>query len=114
MVKVSFVESNDAAQNPVENENMVTVSSTQDTQESVKQSIFQSTDTEIIDSLISGTYCLNGVSRLYGDLNVLETNAKTNTFKGTGWWKYEICYGKYIKQYHDVRNIKRSDFSFEF
>lgn len=19
---------------------------------------------------------------------------------GTGWWKYEFCYGKYVKQYH--------------
>ncbi|XP_070496411.1 endoplasmic reticulum lectin 1 isoform X2 [Chironomus tepperi] len=36
-------------------------------------------DTSIVESFLSGKTCLTG---------------------GTGWWKYEFCYGKYVKQYH--------------
>lgn len=36
-------------------------------------------DTSIVESFLLGKTCLTG---------------------GTGWWKYEFCYGKYVKQYH--------------
>lgn len=36
-------------------------------------------DTSIVESFLSGKTCLTG---------------------GTGWWKYEFCYGKYVKQFH--------------
>lgn len=38
-------------------------------------------DKDVINSFISGTQCLNG---------------------GTGWWKYEVCFGKHVIQYHEV------------
>ena len=24
--------------------------------------------------------------------------------QGAGWWQHEVCYGKYVKQVHEVRN----------
>jgi endoplasmic reticulum lectin 1 len=36
-------------------------------------------DTSIVESFLQGKTCLTG---------------------GTGWWKYEFCYGKYVKQFH--------------
>lgn len=36
-------------------------------------------DTSIVESFLAGKTCLTG---------------------GTGWWKYEFCYGKYVKQFH--------------
>lgn len=27
---------------------------------------------------------------------------------GSGWWKYEFCYGKHVKQYHEDRNGQRT------
>jgi endoplasmic reticulum lectin 1 len=36
-------------------------------------------DTSIVESFLAGKTCLTG---------------------GTGWWKYEFCYGKYVRQYH--------------
>lgn len=38
-----------------------------------------SDDTSIVESFLEGKTCLTG---------------------GTGWWKYEFCYGKYVKQFH--------------
>ena len=23
--------------------------------------------------------------------------------QGSGWWQHEVCYGKYVKQVHEVR-----------
>lgn len=37
-------------------------------------------DTSVVESFLSGKTCLTG---------------------GTGWWRYEFCYGKYVKQYHN-------------
>lgn len=36
-------------------------------------------DTSPVDSFLSGRNCIHG---------------------GSGWWKYEFCYGKYVEQYH--------------
>lgn len=36
-------------------------------------------DTSQIESFLDGKNCLTG---------------------GTGWWKYEFCYGKYVRQFH--------------
>ena len=48
-------------------------------------------DREFLENFLSGRECLPG---------------------GTGWWKYEICYGKHVIQFH-VR--KRKEFRiFEF
>ncbi|XP_034040839.1 endoplasmic reticulum lectin 1 isoform X3 [Thalassophryne amazonica] len=41
------------------------------------------TDDQLIKEFLSGSYCLHG---------------------GVGWWKYEFCYGKYVHQYHEVRD----------
>lgn len=37
-------------------------------------------DRKLIEDLLQGIYCLRG---------------------GTGWWKYEFCYGKKVEQYHE-------------
>lgn len=36
-------------------------------------------DTSNIENFLEGKHCLTG---------------------GTGWWKYEFCYGKYVRQFH--------------
>lgn len=40
-------------------------------------------DTSPVESFLSGKNCLNG---------------------GTGWWKYEFCYGKSVEQYHTEKD----------
>ncbi|XP_055711387.1 endoplasmic reticulum lectin 1 isoform X2 [Phlebotomus papatasi] len=37
------------------------------------------TDTTPVEAFLQGKHCLTG---------------------GTGWWKYEFCYGRYVRQYH--------------
>jgi hypothetical protein len=34
---------------------------------------------QFLEEFLSGRHCLTG---------------------GTGWWKYELCYGKHIRQFH--------------
>ena len=43
-------------------------------------------DREFLEGFLSGRECLPG---------------------GTGWWRYEICYGKHVIQFH-VRNFEIS------
>lgn len=26
-------------------------------------------------------------------------------FQGTGWWKYEFCYGRYVRQFHGTTSV---------
>ncbi|XP_033638683.1 endoplasmic reticulum lectin 1-like [Asterias rubens] len=40
-------------------------------------------DKQILQDFLNGDYCLHG---------------------GTGWWRYEFCYGKFAQQYHEDRN----------
>jgi endoplasmic reticulum lectin 1 len=28
--------------------------------------------------------------------------------KGTGWWKYEFCYGNKVQQYHEEKGVKKT------
>lgn len=44
-------------------------------------------DTSPVESFLSGKNCLNG---------------------GTGWWKYEFCYGKSVEQYHVEKDGSRT------
>lgn len=44
-------------------------------------------DTSPVESFLSGKNCLNG---------------------GTGWWKYEFCYGKTVEQYHIEKDGKKT------
>ncbi len=44
-------------------------------------------DPEVVKEFLLGEYCLYG---------------------GTGWWKYEFCYGKKVDQYHEERNGKKT------
>ncbi|CAF0889850.1 unnamed protein product [Brachionus calyciflorus] len=41
---------------------------------------------EIVKSFLNGDSCLNG---------------------GSGWWKFEICFGKHVVQYHDDEQTKK-------
>ncbi|CAH2004613.1 unnamed protein product [Acanthoscelides obtectus] len=34
-------------------------------------------------------------------------NGKTCLYGGTGWWKYEFCYGRYVEQFHVEKDGKR-------
>jgi endoplasmic reticulum lectin 1 len=43
------------------------------------------TDKEFVKNFITGEECIHG---------------------GSGWWKYEFCYGKHVKQYHEDRFSK--------
>lgn len=43
--------------------------------------VTEDAEKEVIASFISGSSCLNG---------------------GVGWWKYEVCIGKHVHQYHEV------------
>ena len=44
-------------------------------------------DPEVVKQFLKGDYCLYG---------------------GTGWWKYEFCYGKKVDQYHEEGGGKRT------
>lgn len=44
-------------------------------------------DTTPVDEFLEGKNCLTG---------------------GTGWWKYEFCYGRYVRQYHVDKNTESS------
>jgi len=61
----------------------------QDTVDRIKESQWKATDRqpfkplmdpEVVKQFLKGEYCL---------------------FGGSGWWKYEFCYGKKVDQYHD-------------
>ncbi|XP_060083802.1 LOW QUALITY PROTEIN: endoplasmic reticulum lectin 1-like [Ylistrum balloti] len=41
------------------------------------------TDKQVLRDFLSGSHCLQG---------------------GSGWWKHELCYGKYVKQFHEDPN----------
>lgn len=42
------------------------------------------TDTTPVKEFLSGKHCLTG---------------------GTGWWKYEFCYGRYVRQFHGETSL---------
>lgn len=44
-------------------------------------------DSTLVAEFLSGDLCLQG---------------------GTGWWKYEFCYGKYVEQYHEEKGQRAS------
>ncbi|KAK7076831.1 hypothetical protein SK128_026987 [Halocaridina rubra] len=45
-----------------------------------------SVDTKLVEDFLNGDYCLHG---------------------GSGWWKYEFCYGRKVEQYHENRDGTR-------
>ncbi|CAK8671906.1 endoplasmic reticulum lectin 1-like [Clavelina lepadiformis] len=44
-------------------------------------------DKSLLKEFLSGVYCLRG---------------------GTGWWRFEYCYGKHVTQYHDDNKLGRT------
>uniref|UniRef100_H2Y716 Endoplasmic reticulum lectin 1 n=1 Tax=Ciona savignyi TaxID=51511 RepID=H2Y716_CIOSA len=44
-------------------------------------------DQSLLKDFLSGSYCLRG---------------------GTGWWRFEFCYGKHVVQYHDDAKLGRT------
>lgn len=44
-------------------------------------------DPKLVQDFLAGDHCLNG---------------------GTGWWKYELCYGKRAQQYHEEKDGSRT------
>merc|ERR1719481_1564110 len=55
--------------------------------ESVRQPIKPLMDPAIVKEFLRGEYCLYG---------------------GSGWWKYEFCYGKKVDQYHEEGGGKKT------
>nr|XP_039247809.1 endoplasmic reticulum lectin 1-like [Styela clava] len=49
--------------------------------------ISKQTDKALVRDFLSGDFCLRGSS---------------------GWWNYEYCYGKHVKQYHDDKTMGRA------
>jgi len=50
--------------------------------ENTREPVKPLTDPQIVRDFLMGDHCLYG---------------------GTGWWKYEFCYGKTVKQYHEEK-----------
>ncbi|CAG2116286.1 unnamed protein product, partial [Medioppia subpectinata] len=44
-------------------------------------------DSKILQNFLSGDLCLHG---------------------GTGWWRYEFCYGNKVEQYHEEKGVKKT------
>ena len=44
-------------------------------------------DPEVIRQFLKGEYCLHG---------------------GSGWWKYEFCYGKKVDEYHEESSGRKT------
>lgn len=63
------------------------------------------TSTNEIGEFVFGDLCLHGVRLIIFEGNIFQ---RTRLFifnnmillQGSGWWKYEICYNKYIQQVH--------------
>ncbi|XP_022904444.1 endoplasmic reticulum lectin 1 [Onthophagus taurus] len=62
-----------------------------DKEETVKETT--PIDTSPVENFLSGKNCLHG---------------------GTGWWKYEFCYGKSVEQYHMERDKTKTSISLGF
>nr|XP_002125012.1 endoplasmic reticulum lectin 1 [Ciona intestinalis] len=54
------------------------------------QKISTLVDKSLLNEFLSGSYCLRG---------------------GTGWWRFEFCYGKHVHQYHDDAKLGRTTIS---
>ncbi|KAL5009237.1 hypothetical protein ScPMuIL_014818 [Solemya velum] len=52
----------------------------------VKYSEMSVVDKHLVDDFLDGNHCLEG---------------------GGGWWKYEFCFGKYVKQFHQIEIAER-------
>lgn len=48
--------------------------------------VTEDAEREVMAAFVSGSSCLNG---------------------GVGWWKYEVCLGKHVHQYHEDENTKK-------
>ena len=81
---------------PVQTDTELDVDTTDDLQDTIKDSQWKATnrqpfkplmDPEVVKQFLKGDYCLNG---------------------GSGWGKYEFCYGKKVDQYHDEGQGRRT------
>ena len=68
---------------------------------------FPSEDLNLVADFLSGDFCLQG-----GELSVifvqLRNNRVLNYEKGSGWWKFELCYGRKVEQYHEEKGVRKS------
>lgn len=72
--------------------------------QSPQQIIHDDAQREMINAFLSGVECLRGVSLIESyitDYRIFIYRF-SSFFKGTGWWKYEVCLGKQVSQYHEV------------
>jgi hypothetical protein len=70
--------------------------------QSPQQIIHDDAQREMINAFLSGVECLRGVSLIKSYITELRILFYPSIFKGTGWWKYEVCLGKQVSQYHEV------------
>lgn len=63
------------------------------------------TSTNEIGEFVFGDLCLHGVRLVIFKRNIYQRTLwfifnNITLLQGSGWWKYEICYNKYIQQVH--------------
>lgn len=61
----------------------------------------------IIAKFLRGEYCLTGVSIMHVYYMIKIFYDHYNYSQGSGWWKYEFCYGKSVNQFHEEKGEKR-------
>lgn len=62
------------------------------------------TDTTPVKEFLSGKHCLIGVSLTFGTIERRGVLIPS-PLQGTGWWKYEFCYGRYVRQFHGETSL---------
>lgn len=60
-------------------------------------------DTTPVKEFLQGKYCLYG-----GEGGHVSIGWIYRIFLGTGWWKFEFCYGKSVEQFHIERDGSRT------
>lgn len=66
---------------------------------------FPAEDLNLVSDFLSGDFCLQGVSLSLLSLTLLSSSGY---LQGSGWWKYELCYGQKVEQYHEEKGVRKS------
>lgn len=62
---------------------------------------------------LDGAYCLPGVSSAQSRFVALISQFPHSFLQGSGWWKFELCFGKHVRQYHKDTSIYLGYFDVE-
>lgn len=67
---------------------------------------FPSEDLSLVADFLSGDFCLQGVSQTLPFIGLDKLFVPLD--QGSGWWKYELCYGQKVEQYHEEKGVRTS------